>query len=138
MKSRSDAENHRNRDISRKEEIIAICRGKCQKSRFVAVNAKYRDSAPTATNFCPCPPPPTQQRTELSDLSLEEPTTSAPHNTWTLNCRPSDTSASSTYKYYHGQSTPPTPRPSQTSTNHLTGCRLLPLRLPTLPPLTPS
>ena len=54
MKWRSDTKNHKNRDTSRKKEIIAICRGKCQISRFVAVNAKYRDSAPTATNFCPC------------------------------------------------------------------------------------
>ena len=53
MKSRFDAENHKNRDLSRKTEIIAICRGKSQISRFVAVNAKYRDSAPTATIFCP-------------------------------------------------------------------------------------
>ena len=76
---------------------------------------------------------PTQQRTELSDLSLEESKTPAPHNTWALNCRPSDPSASSTYKYYHGRSTPPKPHPSQTSTNHPTGSRLLPQRLPTLP-----
>jgi hypothetical protein len=34
-----------------KTEIIAIC--KCQISRFVAVNTKYRNSAPSATNFCP-------------------------------------------------------------------------------------
>jgi hypothetical protein len=45
MKARSDAENHKNRDLLRKKEIIAICRGRCQISRFVAVNAKYRDSA---------------------------------------------------------------------------------------------
>ena len=54
MKARSDAENHKNCNLSRKMELIAICRGKCQISRFVAVDAKYRDSAPTATNFCPC------------------------------------------------------------------------------------
>ena len=33
---------------------IAIWRGKRQISRFVAETSKYRDSAPTATNICPC------------------------------------------------------------------------------------
>ena len=32
--------------------------------------------------------------------------------------RANNTSASSTYNYYHGRSTLPTPHPSQTSTNH--------------------
>lgn len=30
MKSQSDADNHKNRDLSRKKEIIAICGGKCK------------------------------------------------------------------------------------------------------------
>ena len=66
---------------------------------------QFTENPPTPTSIRSTPPPPpTQQRTELSDLSLEEPTstTSAPHNTWRLNCRQSDTSASSTYEYYHG------------------------------------
>ena len=71
---------------------------------------------------------------ELSDLSLEEPTTSAPHNTWALNCRPSDT-PHQRISTIMDEARRRHLNPSQTSTNHPKGSRLLPLRLPTLSPL---
>ena len=50
-----DLSLHRELKKSQIVSRIAICRGKCENSRFVTENGENRDSARAVISFCPCP-----------------------------------------------------------------------------------